>query len=61
MPAPTELENRLAAAGQAGLLRFWDELDEGGRWTLAGEIDAIDFDRITKLFAAKNAGPVDDG
>lgn len=44
-----ELQTVLAPYGQEHLLAFWDELDEGRRESLAGQIRAIDFDLIERL------------
>ena len=52
MPAPTDkshLESLLAAHGHQHLLTFWDELNETGRFKLASQIEAIDFDLIAAL------------
>jgi len=41
-----ELHAKLSAHGQEQLLKFWDELDDGGKAQLASQIAAIDFDRL---------------
>ncbi len=44
-----ELENKLTAAGQAHLLRFWPQLDDAGRERLAAEIMAIDWGQVSRM------------
>lgn len=44
-----QLESILEPIGQSGLLRFWEELDESQRQTLAGHIRDIDFELIQSL------------
>jgi UDP-N-acetylglucosamine/UDP-N-acetylgalactosamine diphosphorylase len=50
MPTDKELAARLRPFGQEHLLRFWDDLDGTARARLAGQIAAIDFDQIARLF-----------
>src|SRR3954447_4544555 len=49
MPSADALRERLAAHGQEGVLRFWDELDEDGRARLASELEALDLDQLDEL------------
>jgi UDP-N-acetylglucosamine/UDP-N-acetylgalactosamine diphosphorylase len=43
------LRAALAAHGQEHLLRFWDELDAGGRERLAADLGSLDLDLIDRL------------
>ncbi len=47
----TAIKNALEKNGQTQLLRFWDELDDNGKNQLAGQLEKIDFDNMTKLIA----------
>jgi UDP-N-acetylglucosamine/UDP-N-acetylgalactosamine diphosphorylase len=49
-PSREALFARLEPAGQSHLLRFWDELNADARQRLAGELAAIDFNQIRRLF-----------
>ena len=44
-----ELRPALAAHGQDGLLRFWDELDPGGRERLERDLRSLDLDLVDRL------------
>ena len=44
----TSLEELLAPFGQQHLLQFWDELDEAGQQSLAGQIEGIDWSLLQK-------------
>jgi UDP-N-acetylglucosamine/UDP-N-acetylgalactosamine diphosphorylase len=50
LPSRDELVTRLKPYGQEHVLRFWDELDAGSRERLVGQISAIDFDQIDRLY-----------
>ncbi|HWB00737.1 MAG TPA: UTP--glucose-1-phosphate uridylyltransferase [Pirellulales bacterium] len=50
-----ELEKLLEPHGQTHLLRFWDQLSADQRQTLAGQIRAIDFARLTRLHRGEGA------
>ncbi len=50
MPPPEELLAVLAPHGQQHAVQFWDDLDEPRRQALAGQIRAIDFDLIGRLY-----------
>jgi UDP-N-acetylglucosamine/UDP-N-acetylgalactosamine diphosphorylase len=54
-PNHRRLTAQLAPYGQEHLLRFWDELDERGQARLAGQIAAIDFAQIARLFRQEGA------
>ena len=47
-PDPT-LVARLSRHGQDGLLRFWNDLDDGARKRLVAEVASIDFGRLDDL------------
>ena len=49
-PDPVLVE-RLKQHDQAHLLRWWNELDQQSRASLAADVSAIDFDRLDKLIA----------
>lgn len=51
-----ELVASLARHGQAHLLAFWDELDDGQREQLAAEIAEIDFELMDRLYR-QQSGP----
>jgi UDP-N-acetylglucosamine/UDP-N-acetylgalactosamine diphosphorylase len=44
-----ELQTTLAGHGQEGLLRFWDDLDAGGRERLARDLRSLDLDLLDRL------------
>jgi UDP-N-acetylglucosamine/UDP-N-acetylgalactosamine diphosphorylase len=44
-----ELRATLAAHGQEGLLRFWDDLDGGGRERLERDLRSLDLDLLDRL------------
>ena len=44
-----ELHATLAAHGQEGLLRFWDDLDAGGRERLERDLRSLDLDLLDRL------------
>ncbi len=48
-PSYDDLKSSLAAHGQEHLLQYWDELDDAGQAKLAGQIDALDLDELSKL------------
>jgi UDP-N-acetylglucosamine/UDP-N-acetylgalactosamine diphosphorylase len=57
-----ELRAALAAHGQEGVLRFWDELDGGGRERLERDVRSLDLDLLDRLVATLVRGreePVD--
>ncbi len=56
MPTQTELENQLRPLGQQHLVRFWDELDEEGRRSLARQIAGIDFAHIAETLKNRGLG-----
>lgn len=43
------LDAQLTAVGQRHLLRFWERLDPAGRARLAGAIQAMDWDQVTRM------------
>ena len=45
----SDLENLLAPFGQQHLLQFWNELDEAGQQSLAGQIEGVDWSLLEKL------------
>ncbi|XP_067846774.1 UDP-N-acetylhexosamine pyrophosphorylase isoform X3 [Heptranchias perlo] len=51
---------QLERAGQAHLLRFWDELNEAERAELRGDLDGCDFSEVEHFFcqAVKASGPL---
>lgn len=51
MPAPEQLVERLKAAGQEHLVRFWDELGDAEQASLSTQIAAIDFSVLPRLVA----------
>jgi UDP-N-acetylglucosamine/UDP-N-acetylgalactosamine diphosphorylase len=56
------LRTALAAHGQEHLLRFWDELDEGGRERLAADLRSLDLDlldRLIETLVLADEAPVD--
>lgn len=54
---PRSLVDKLHAAGQPQLLRFWDELSPESRSRLAAQIDAIDLNLVNQLYRQ----PTDEG
>ncbi len=44
-----ELRSGLAAHGQEGLLRFWDDLDDAGRERLERDLRSLDLDLVDRL------------
>ncbi len=57
-----ELHATLAAHGQGGLLRFWDELDPAGRERLGHDLRSLDLDLLDRLIETLVRGrekPVD--
>ncbi len=44
-----ELHAALAAHGQEGVLRFWEELDAAGRERLEGDVRSLDLDLLDRL------------
>jgi UDP-N-acetylglucosamine/UDP-N-acetylgalactosamine diphosphorylase len=61
MSPEARLVERLGRHGQGHLLRWWGELDDGGRARLAAEVAAIDFEQLDRLIAelvqGEPAGP----
>jgi UDP-N-acetylglucosamine/UDP-N-acetylgalactosamine diphosphorylase len=57
MPPPEELLAVLAPHGQQHVVQFWDDLDEPQRQALAGQIRAIDFDLIGRLYRQPDRSP----
>jgi len=53
MEIPPSLHQRVTAAGQGRLLRFWDELDENQQRALQRDLEGIDFDRLQRLLSAR--------
>src|SRR5687768_14197516 len=43
------LRDRLGSAGQAGVFRFYDSLDEAGKQKLSGQLSALDLDQLPSL------------
>ena len=41
---------RLKAAGQSHVLRFWDALDDGGRSDFRGQLEALDLVQLDSLY-----------
>lgn len=54
-PRVDELRQRLAAHGQAHVLRFWRDLDDAGRRRLAAQVDAIDLDAVDRALGSIRA------
>jgi len=46
----SELFNRVQAAGQSGLLRFWSILDRKSQERLWSDLEEVDFEEINRLF-----------
>ena len=57
---PADLADRLAEVGQGHLLRFWTDLDDTGRETLAAQLRDLDFATANRLYAEKAAGGAGD-
>jgi UDP-N-acetylglucosamine/UDP-N-acetylgalactosamine diphosphorylase len=55
MPPPQELAARLARHHQTHLAHGWDALTDAGRAALAAQLDAINFDELAALHAARDA------
>lgn len=51
MPSDSNLSERLDRHGQGHLLRWWDELTDASRKSLAAEIAGIDLERLDDLIA----------
>ena len=51
MNTDTDLEGRLAAAGQGHVLHFWDELDDASRARLGTQIEDLDLELVAELAA----------
>jgi UDP-N-acetylglucosamine/UDP-N-acetylgalactosamine diphosphorylase len=49
-PTRDELYQRLAARGQAHILRFWDQLDASGRQQLAEQVAAVDLAWLERVY-----------
>ena len=49
MNIDTALLNRIEAAGQTQVLRFWNELDEAGQRKLAGQLAGINWTELPGL------------
>ncbi len=47
---PSDLTERLSDAGQPGVMRFWNELDDAGRKRLAEQVASIDLELIRRLY-----------
>ena len=45
-----EVRQKTAAHGQEHLFAFWDELSDGERHTLVGEVMLVDFELVDQLF-----------
>ena len=52
-----DLRAALAAHGQEGLLRFWDELDAAGRERLERDLRSLDLDLLDRLVETLAAFP----
>jgi UDP-N-acetylglucosamine/UDP-N-acetylgalactosamine diphosphorylase len=50
MPPPEELLAVLAPHGQQHVVQFWDDLDQRQRQALTGQVRAIDFELIERLY-----------
>ena len=61
MEIPPSLHQRVNAAGQGRLLRFWDELDEHDQRALQRDLEGIDFDRLQRLLNARAECRAGDG
>lgn len=46
---PAALRQRLDRVGQSHVLRFWDDLDDAGKASLAKQLTALDLDEIAKV------------
>tara|TARA_R110002049_G_scaffold4601_6_gene32916 strand:+ start:131341 stop:132738 length:1398 start_codon:yes stop_codon:yes gene_type:complete len=51
------LQNLLSPLGQDHVLQFWDELDEQQRSRLAGQIESLDLNQLSKLIADEDEKP----
>ena len=51
------LRDTLQAHDQAGVMRFWDELNDGGKEKLAAQIGDIDFEQLATLIADEDEKP----
>jgi hypothetical protein len=49
--------SRADAAGQGHSLRFWDELDEAGQTQLIEQLEAVDYELLSKLGGPPPLGP----
>ncbi len=56
-PPPAPLVERLQAADQSHVLRFWDQLDTEARGRLITQLEAIDFDQLAGLIAGQDDKP----
>ncbi len=56
-PPPAPLLQRLNAAGQSHLLRFWDELSATEQSQLMEQLEQIDFEQIASLVAGEDEKP----
>jgi UDP-N-acetylglucosamine/UDP-N-acetylgalactosamine diphosphorylase len=51
---PDDLNQRLRAAGQEHVLRWWDRLSDDERRELVQQIEALDLDEFARLFAQRD-------
>lgn len=54
MPAPADLQSKLASFDQSHLLQFWDELSPPSQQKLAAQIETVDFEQIAELHAGED-------
>jgi len=54
---PDQIVRLLATAQQSQVLRFWDEIDSFGRQKLIDQLQAIDFDMLSKLVTGSDSKP----
>jgi UDP-N-acetylglucosamine/UDP-N-acetylgalactosamine diphosphorylase len=46
---PNALRQKLSSLNQSNVLRFWDQLDDGGRRKLSAQLEALDLDHMAEL------------
>ncbi len=54
---PKHIVQTLAAANQAHVLQFWDDVSESGRAQLVDQLESIDFELLAKLIAGADDKP----